>query len=586
MTSRPAVGLPVVELGGGSRPGTGPLAREARRIATELATDVVASRITDADPSAWGPAAGDGLGWAALPRTSRPLVGQVDALREAFRVEGAARVLLVGDARWTLGAQVLAGESGLLRVLDSPDPGAVSHALAADLSGTVLVVADPAGDTPWIAAVHELLTAAVAEEVGARRAAERTVVLTEAGSPLDESARAAGSVVITTERDVPGAWSVLGAPGLVPAGLAGAPVGEALDDARSVAELLTADEAENPALELAGVLVAVGAGAVRLDPAEGPPALAEWVAALVAAAGGSPVLVDGTDPDGLPDGPTLAPASARHPDAAPDDLSELLDGRSGGSIGHAGVEPTVDALLAEVTGVGDDPDEGSDDDEDLAGDPADEIVRTGGPLGAELLLWQYAAAAASRLLDGEAFGPEAPATAGATAPGPLPRLGSDGLVDVHAAESLSGGAGDPGTALQALVDAVPPGGHLALSVWLDPADDASVAVLRGELARRAGVPVTFGWGPRDRGVLAPFRRDDPRPGVLCLVTGDPPDDLVPDPGPALTSLALTEAGSVAADVAARGVPVLRLHLADRVAGLVSLARAVQGLRPGPATRTD
>ena len=588
MTSRPAVGLPVVELGGGSRPGTGPLAREARRVAAELATDVVASRITDADPSAWGPAAGDGLGWAALPRTSRPLVGQVDALREAFRVEGAARVLLVGDARWTLGAQVLAGESGLLRVLDSPDPGAVSHALATDLSGTVLVVVDPPGDTPWISAVHELLTAAVAEEVGTR-AAGRTVVLTEAGSPLDESARAAGSVVITTERDVPGAWSVLGAPGLVPAGLAGAPVGEVLDDARAVAELLTADEAENPALELAGVLVAVGAGAVRLDPAEGPPALAEWVAALVAAAGGSPVLVDETDADGLPGGPTLAPASARHPDAVPDDLSELLDGRSGGSIGSAGVEPTVDALIAEVTGAGaDDPDDttGDDDGDDLAGDPADEIVRTGGPLGAELLLWEYAAAAASRLLDGEAFGPEAPATAGATTPAPLPRLGSDGLVDVHAADSPTGPADDPGAALQALVDAVPPGGHLALSVWLDPADDASVAVLRGELARRAGVPVTFGWGPRDRGVLAPFRRDDPRPGVLCLVTGDPPDDLVPDPGPALTSLALTEAGSVAADVAARGVPVLRLHLVDRVAGLVSLARAVQGLRPGPATRTN
>ncbi|GAA4679917.1 hypothetical protein GCM10023215_11500 [Pseudonocardia yuanmonensis] len=596
MTSRPAVGLPVVELGGGSRPAPGPLARQARRIAAELATDVVASRITDADPSAWGPAAGDGLGWAALPRTSRPLVGQVDALRETFRVEGAARVLLVGDARWTLGAQVLAGESGLLRVLDSPDPGAVSHALAGDLSGTVLVVADPAGDTAWIAAVHELLAAAVAEEVGPRRAAERTVVLTEAGSPLDESARAAGSVVITTERDVPGAWSVLGAPGLVPAGLAGAPVAEVLDDARAVAELLTADEAQNPALELAGVLVTVGAGAVLLDPAAGPPALAEWVAALLAAAGGTPVLVDDTDPDGLPTGPVLAPATARHPDAAPDDLSELLDG-------GRDVEPTVDALLARVTGAG--PDEGPDqdteepDEGDGAGDLDGEVVRTGGPLGAELLLWEYAAAAAARLLDGEAFGPEAPATGTAAASGsigsgttagpePLPLQGSDGLVDVHTTASLAP-AGDPAAAvqaaLQALVDAVPPGGHLAVSVWLDPADDASVAVLRGELARRAGVPVTFGWGPRDRGVLAPFRRDAPRPGALCLVTGDPPDDLVPDPGPALTSLALTEAGGVAADVAARGVPVLRLHLTDRVAGLVSLARAVQGLvRRG--TRAD
>lgn len=595
MTSRPAVGLPVVELGGGSRPAPGPLARQARRIAAALATDVVASRITDADPSAWGPAAGDGLGWAALPRTSRPLVGQVDALREAFRVEGAARVLLVGDARWTLGAQVLAGESGLLQVLDSPDPGAVSHALAADLSGTVLVVTDPAGDTPWIATVHELLAAAVAEEVGPRRAAERTVVLTEAGSPLDETARAAGSVVITTERDVPGAWSLLGAPGLVPAGLAGAPIGEVLDDARAVAELLSADEAGNPALELAGVLVAVGAGAVRLDPAEGPPALAEWVAALIAAAGGAPVLVDDTDPDGLPTGPTLAPAAARHPDAAPDDLSGLL------AAGRE-VEPTVDALLARVTGAepdeaGAEPDDPGDGDE--AADLADEVVRTGGPLGAELLLWQYAAAAAARLLDGEAFGPDAPATsttpappgpAGATGsatPEPLGLRGSDGLVDVHAAASLvpSGDSG-PAAALRALVAAVPPGGHLAVSVWLDPVDDASLAVLRGELARRAGLPVTFGWGPRDRGVLAPFRRDAPRPGALCLVTGDPPDDLVPDPGPALASLALTEAGGVAADVAARGVPVLRLHLTDRVAGLVSLAHAIQGLSPHRGTGAD
>jgi glucose-6-phosphate isomerase len=564
-----------VELGGGARPGTGPLAREARRVAAELATDVVASRITDADPSVWGPAADDGLGWAALPRTSRPLVGQIDALREAFRVDGAARVLLIGDARWTLGAEVLAGESGLLRVLDSPDPGAVSHALAADLSGTVLVVADPAGETPWIAVAQELVTAALAEEIGARRAAQRTVVLTEAGSPLDESARAAGSLVITTERDVPAAWSVLGVPGLVPAGLAGVPVGEVLDDARAVAELLTADESANPALALAGVLVTAGAGALRLDLTAGPPALAEWVAALVAAAGGAPVLVEPGDPDGLPAGPTLAPAAARHPDTVRDNMSELS-------------EPDLEDLAApdEPADLGDMGGMGHMADPDDMAEIAGAVVRTGGPLGAELLLWQYAAAAAARLLDAEAFGPEAPATSSATTPEALPRVGSDGLVDVHAAPSLtaSSRAGDPRTALQALVDAVPAGGHLALSAWLDPADDASVAVLRGELARRTGVPVTFGWGPRNRAVLAPFRRDDPRPGALCLITADPPDDLVPDPGPALARLALDEAGSVAADIAARAVPVLRLHLTDRVAGLVSLARAVQGLRPGPPTR--
>ncbi|GAA1831187.1 glucose-6-phosphate isomerase [Pseudonocardia ailaonensis] len=580
MTSRPAVGLPVVELGGGAV--STPLLPEVWRVAGLLADDSVASRIAEADPSVWGPAprapeprpeadtdpragsaedpragsaedprvgsasAEDGLGWAALPRTSRPLIGQVDALREAFRVAGAARVLLVGDARWTLGARVLASVAvpagsgasprSLLTVVDSPDPGAVSHALATDLDGIVLVVADPFGDTEWVAAVHELLAEALAAEIGPERAHARTVVLTEAGSRLDERARATGSVVITTERDVPGVFSVLGAPGIVPAGLAGAPVGTVLDEAREVVELLAADDAANPALELAGALVATADGPVRIVPPLDRPELAEWVAALVGAAGGRPVLVDPTDDTGLPFGPVFAPATAE--------------------------EPTEDTPTAA-------PEPGTDAD----------AVRTGGSTGAELLLWQIAAAAAARLLDADAFAPDAPASpvrAPSPDPGPVLReIGTDGIVTTHAGDWFSGAADE---ALQALVRAVPEDGHLAVWGWLDPADDASVAVLRAELARRTGLPVTFGWGPRDRAVLAPFRRDTPRPGAVLLLTGDAPDDLAPDPGPALASLALREAGVVAADIATRGVPVLRLHLHDRVAGLVVLARAVQALQ--------
>jgi glucose-6-phosphate isomerase len=587
VTSRPAVGLPVVELGGGSPTGPpdreGPVAAEGRRVAAELAADTVASRITDADPSAWGREAADGLGWAALPHTSRPLIGQVNALREAFRVDGAARVLLVGDSRWTLGAEVLArggertAEPDLLQVLDTPDPGVVAHALAGDLSGTVLVITDPAGTTEWVAAVQELLTDAVAEEIGPRAAAERTVVLTEAGSPLDERARAAGSVVITTERDVPGAFSVLGAPGLVPAGLAGAPVGGILDDARAAVDLLTTDDPENPALLLAGVLVACGNGVVRIDPALAPPALAEWVAMLVAAAGATPVLLE-EDEDGLPTGPTIAPATAKDPTAAPDDLTELL------GPGPRRMPDDPDTRESHTTAReshtwADESDTG-DRESDTDGPDSDgsgEVVSTGGPLGAELLLWQYATAAAARLLDGDPFTelPAAPAD-------PLPERSSDGIVTAHADDRLEGSTVDE--LLQALVDAVPPGGHLALSAWLDPTEDASIAVLRGELARRAGVPVTFGWGPRDRGVLAPFQRDDPRPGAVCLLTGGPPDDVVPGTGPDTSRLALTEAGSAAAEVAARGVPVLRLHLVDRVSGLVLLARAAQALRPRWADR--
>jgi glucose-6-phosphate isomerase len=528
LTSGRTVRAPAVTL-------AGELAGDARRIAGELAGDVVASRIADADPSAWGPAGGaaDGLGWSALPRTSRPLVGQVEALRERFRVSGAPRVLLVGDARLTLGAQALAGSTGTgpglpLTVVDSADPGQVSDALAGDLGASVLVVADRSGADPRIEAVHRILADAMAlellDEGTDAGVAARTVVITEAGSPLDERARREGSVVVTAERDVPGPFSVLGSPGLVPAGLAGADVGAVLADAAVAAALLLPDAPDNPALELAGALVAHGDVPLVLDAASGPPGLAAWLAQLLTAAGRLPLLADELDPV--------------------DDLGAAPPGAARIALGPSSEQ--VD-------------------------------IRTTGPVGGQVLLWQYAVAAAARLLGGRPFAAEAPLIRRDPLPAEPPRA-TDGLVEIRAGAWLPAGTDTVGAALQALVDATPARGHVALSAWLDPATDASLAVLRGELARRAGTPAVFGWAPRDG--TGGERADR----VLCQLTADAPDDLVPDPGPDLTRLQLTEAGTVAADVAARGVPVLRLHLVDRVAGLVTLARAVQELRARPDGR--
>ncbi|MBW0105455.1 hypothetical protein [Pseudonocardia sp. KRD291] len=568
-----------------------PFTGAALRIAGELAEETVASRLAEADPSVWPPAgtessaggtsigtessAGgtnidaessargtsigrDRVGWVHLPRTSRPLVGQVRALREKFVSSGAHRVLLVGGPAATAGARALAEPSAArLTVLDGADPAQVADALAGELSATVLVVADAAGDDPVVAAVHRVVADAITDELSAEvsdevdaggsapddpvaRAAlaERTVYLTEPGSPLDERARADGSVVVTVDADVPERFSALGPFGLVPAGLAGADVESLLAGAAAAAPLLTADDPDNPALVLAGALVAARGSLLTLRGAEDAPAQAEWVAQLISGARG-PLVVLTDDDTGLVPPRNPAPSQA----------------------------PPVVEVFAGRSGVADD-----------AG------VRTSGDPGAAVLLWQIAVALAARRLGTDPF---AAAPAPAHDPGETPPVFVDGGVEVHAGTWLSTPVDTVGGALAELVALTPERGHLAVAAWLDPETDASVAVLRGVLADRTGLPTTFGWAPRSwagegRRHLDPADgHDTGSSGVHCHVTGGPPDDM-PDPRDApglaeLDSLHAAQARSVVAALDEHGRPVLRLHLTDRVAGLVTLARAIQDL---------
>ncbi len=271
-----------------------PFAGAARRIAAELAGETVASRLADgdptavpegpaADPSVWGPSAVGQLGWVDLPRGSRALVGQIEALRSSFAVAGAHRVLLVAGPAVAAGARALAERSGArLTVLDGPDPVQVADALAGELAETVLVVADAAGDDPVVAAVHRVVAAALADDLASTDGAEddpaahatlagRTVYLTEPGSPLDERGRADGSVVITVDAGVPERFSALGPFGLVPAGLAGVDAGQIVASALAAQPALTADDPENPALLLAGALVAARGSVLALRGAEDAP---------------------------------------------------------------------------------------------------------------------------------------------------------------------------------------------------------------------------------------------------------------------------------------------------------------------------
>ncbi len=527
------------------------LAGAAAPLLDTLVADGVAGRLAAQDPTLWGPdaeaEASVRLAWTALHRGSRPLIGEIEQLRTELRSEGFDRIVLAGMGGSSLAPEVITRTEGVrLTVVDTTDPDQVADALAGELERTVLVVSSKSGTTVETDSHRRVFERAFTE--AGVDPARRIVVVTDPGSPLaDLGAERGYRRVFTADPDVGGRYSALSAFGLVPAGLAGADVARLLDQAALVADRLTADSPENPALVLASVLAAAHAdGAEKVvlaDTGSGIAGFGDWAEQLIAESTGKqgtgllPVVVEGADAPGFAD------AGA---DATP-----------------VAVGATVDAAR----------------------------VVTSGPLGAQFLLWQYAVAVAGRLLginpfdqpDVEAAKKAARALldTSAQAGGSSEPDAVFGPVEVSAS-GVPGAAPDTDTlaaVLRRFVDTAEGDGYLAVQAYLDRLDDASAELLRAELARRTGLQTTFGWGPRFLHSTGQYHKGGHPNGIFLQLTGAVTDDLaVPDRPYTLGTLQRAQAlgdGQVLAD---HGRPVLRLHLTDRAAGLAEVVRAVQELR--------
>ena len=197
----------------------------------------------------------------------------------------------------------------------------------------------------------------------------RIVVVTDPGSPLEKTAADAGyRAVFHADPHVGGRYSALTAFGLVPSGLAGADIGGLLDQAAEVADLLSADDEGNPALIL-GRRPRRHRPAPRqdrvLDEGSGIVGFADWAEQLIAESTGK-------------EGKGLLPVVAEGP-GAPD--------VTGGAD-----DVLVVRLVSAHTPVAED--DGPTEPRAVSRD----AVTVGGPLGAQLLLWEYAVAIAGRLL--------------------------------------------------------------------------------------------------------------------------------------------------------------------------------------------
>jgi glucose-6-phosphate isomerase len=529
---------------------TGAAADAVSRHVPDLVGDSFASRLFDRDPTLWGadaePEAAKRLGWVGLHRTSRPLIGEVAALRDELNSEGLDHVVLCGMGGSSLAPEVICAAAGVeLTVLDSSDPGQVAAALADRLERTVVVVSSKSGSTVETDSQRRAY-------VEAFRAAgidptRRVVVVTDPGSPLDQQSRADGYRVVNADPAVGGRYSALTAFGLVPSGLAGVDVQALLDDADAVADLLAEDDEGNPALRLGAAMAGTDPlrdKLVLVDDGSGLPGFADWAEQLIAEStgkGGTGVL-------------PVVVASTADPEVA---------------------LPPHDATVVHLTG--------DDNDDDLP-ETGGSDVTVAGPLGAQLLLWEAATAVAGRLLGINPFDQpdvESAKTAARSMlegpPDATPPDAVDGPVEIRA---LGGDwLGDAAT-VSAAVDALlgeldEQSGYVAVMAYLDRLRHPDLLDVRRTLAIRSRRPVTFGWGPRFLHSTGQFHKGGPAVGVYVQITGGATDDL-PVPGRefGFADLIAAQAAGDARVLADHGRPVLRLHLADLEAGLELVRKAL------------
>jgi len=549
---------------------SGPAAEAAVQHVPRLVADGFASRLFAKDPTLWGPEAETEsairLAWVSLGHASRPLVGEVSALRSHLAEQGVDHVVLCGMGGSSLAPEVICATAGVeLTVLDSSHPDAVRAALAERLERTVVVVSSKSGSTVETDSQRRAFEGAFAQ--AGIDPTQRIVIVTDPGSPLDAQARAAGYRVINAEPNVGGRYSALTAFGLVPSGLAGVDLEQLLDEAESVSDLLAEDDEANPALRLGAAMagtVPLRDKLVLVDDRPWITGFADWAEQLIAEStgkGGTGIL------------PVVVQAD---PEAEVDGGGADLEVRS----------PTADSTVARLV---DDVDDGADDvASPVSADPSrSEVSRVSvsGSLGAQLLLWEVATAVAGRILGINPFDqPDVEsakkATRGlldATDPQPDPAAFTDDAIEVRA---LGGDwLGDANTVADALDSLLAQldheRGYVAVMAYLDRLVDAPLASARRSLSSRTRRPTTFGWGPRFLHSTGQYHKGGPGTGIYLQITATPHQDLA-IPGREFTfgDFIAAQATGDAQVLADHGRPVLRLHLTEHDMGLAQLARVL------------
>jgi glucose-6-phosphate isomerase len=510
-----------------------------------LVHDLVASGITAQDPALWGPdaeaEASVRLGWTEAVAVSRPLVPRIVELREKFLAAGVDHFVLGGMGGSSLAPEVITRTGNLeLTILDTTDPGQVLAAVNDRLTTSVLIVSSKSGSTVETDS-HRRVYEKAFRDAGIDPA-ERIVVVTDPGSPLDASAREAGYAVFNADPNVGGRYSALTAFGLVPSGLAGSDIEELLEEAETISLELAIDDETNPGLMLGAAIAGTSPLRDKLGIiADGTHIVgfADWAEQLIAESTGK-------------NGTGLLPV-----------VLDVVSPELGESLPDLQIVRLVDNASAHHL---------------FPADRHEGEILVSGSLGAMFLVWEYAVAIAGRLLGIDPFDQPDVESAKTAArglldarPAPTAPAFTDGGIEVRGDAALLGNASTVDDALDALLAQLPADGYVAVQAYSNRVELPQLAGIRDLLAARAKRPVTFGWGPRFLHSTGQFHKGGPAVGVFLQILTDEPSDLeVPGRPFTFGQLIGAQAAGDAAVLAEHGRPVLTLTLTDPASNIETL----------------
>ena len=222
------------------------------------------ARLWKKDASLWtSDDEGKWLGWLDVVERQQADQAQFDALATDIRGGGFEYALLLGMGGSSLCPEVLAITFGrqagfpALHIVDSTDPAQVAATeKVIDLSKTIVIVASKSGSTLEPNILKQYFFAQMVKAVGAEKAGQHFIAITDPGSKMEQVAKADGfRKIYYGDPTIGGRFSALSNFGIVPATIMGLDTKRFLASARKAVDAAHgSDLASNAAVQLGLIL--------------------------------------------------------------------------------------------------------------------------------------------------------------------------------------------------------------------------------------------------------------------------------------------------------------------------------------------
>ncbi len=491
-----------------------------------------APRLASKDSTLWGiqaeAEAAFRLNWVDLPRSSRALIPEITELVSWANSSGLTNIILSGMGGSSLAPEVMSKSyQRKLTVLDTTDPDQIQRAIPSSLKNTILVIGSKSGSTIETAS-HKALFEKLLVDDGLQPE-DHMVIVTDPGSPLDQSARAQGLRTINADPNVGGRYSALSAFGLLPAALMGIDILELLKDAESAAMEFTS--AQSVAVSIASVIFESGEQNIGFtDLGSAHPGLSDWIEQLIA---------ESTGKNGRGRLP-IALESLTAPLAGPGLLI---------SLAHT-TESTPDLIVT-------------------------------GTLGEHFILWEWVTALLALALEVDPFNQPNVTEAKERTSSLLAKWASGGQIaatpsyensylqifSTSTAASLEGQFNDFFST---------DSHYVAIMAYLARGIDDEVLKSRAMIATKTRRGTTFGWGPRFLHSTGQFHKGGQQNGAFIQITGESEIDFnIPGREFTLHTLLMAQALGDGEALTERSLPLMRIHLKNRRAGITQILEALK-----------